>query len=53
MIAAVDMLDPNLNLFDTALLSCAQEFYCGALQASNIDDKEIKQLKWTKIEQAK
>lgn len=48
VVAAIDMLDPNLRLFDLLLLNCAQKFYLEVLHANNIDDKEIQELKWTK-----
>lgn len=48
VVAAVDMLDQSLKLFDTSLLQCAQEFYSGALRANNIEDREIQKLKWTR-----
>lgn len=50
VIAAIDILDPKLKLFDISLLKCAQEFYSGTLRANNIVDDEIQELKWTKIE---
>ena len=48
--AAVDILDQNLKMFDVSLLKCAQEFYCGVLRANNIEDREVQELNWTKIE---
>jgi hypothetical protein len=46
VVAAIDMLDHDLELFDTSLLECAQDFYCAVLRASKIEDREIQELKW-------
>lgn len=44
VVAAIDILDDNLELFDASLLKCAQEFYCGVLDANNTDGREIREL---------
>lgn len=49
VVAAIDMLDPNLKLFDILLLNSAQKFYLQVMHANNVDDKEIQALNWTQI----